>query len=77
MAAAIALWPTMVPSSRHHHTEQYAARQGYVIKTRKYYCVYYLLAILRHDALLTCHACVFAGCVRGQRYEYHTPSGLC
>jgi hypothetical protein len=34
----------------HTAISQHAARQVYVVKTRKYYCFYYLLAILRHDA---------------------------
>jgi len=50
------------PAPPHTTISQHAVRQVYVVKTREYYCVYYLLAILRHDALLTCHACVFFGC---------------
>ncbi len=60
-------WPPPSPYSRHgglplappHETNsQHAAQQVYVVKTRKYTCFYYLLAILRHDALSTHHACV-------------------
>jgi hypothetical protein len=40
----------------HTTISQYAVQQVYVIKTKKYYCFYYLLAILWHDASLTCHA---------------------
>ncbi len=50
------------PAPPHTTISQHAARQIYVVKTREYYCFYYLLAILRHDASLTCHACVFSGC---------------
>ncbi len=53
---------------------QHTAQQVYVIKTRKYYCFYYLLAILRHDALSTHRACVFAGCISGRHWTYHTLS---
>jgi hypothetical protein len=48
----------MVPSSRHRHVQQLAKRaawQVYVVQTRKYYWFYYLLAILRHNALSMHH----------------------
>ncbi len=52
-----------LPSALPHTTiSQHAAWQVYVVKTREYYCFYYLFAILRHDALSTCRACVFSGC---------------
>jgi hypothetical protein len=45
----------MVPSSWHHHIQQLANMlcDKSVVKTRKYYCFYYLLAIFRHDASST------------------------
>jgi hypothetical protein len=46
------------PAPPHTIIGQHAVQQVYVVKTREYYCFYYLLAILRHDALLTCCACV-------------------
>jgi hypothetical protein len=49
-------WLTTLP---HTTNSQDAVQQVYVIKTREYYCFYYLLAILRHDASSTCNACVF------------------
>ncbi len=70
-------WQPPSPYDRHGalllappHTaiSQHDAQQGvYVLKTRKYYCFYYLLAILRHNASLTHHACVFAGCISRRR----------
>jgi hypothetical protein len=44
----------------HTAISQHAAQQVYVVKTRKYYCFYYLLAILRHNA------CVFVGRISGR-----------
>ncbi len=67
----------LLPAPPHTTTSQHAARQVNVVKTRKYYCFYYLLAILRHDALSTCPACVFVGCISQQHWEYHTLSGWC
>ncbi len=46
------------PAPPHTTISQHAVWQFYVIKTRKYYCFYYLLAFLRHNASLTCPACV-------------------
>jgi hypothetical protein len=57
----------LLPASPHTAISQHAARQVYVAKTIKYYCFYYLLAILRHDTLLTHCACVFAGCISSRR----------
>ncbi len=71
-------WRPPLPCSRHGVVplapppttiNQHAAWQVYVVKTREYYCFYYLLAILRRDALPTGRACVFAGCISGQRWE--------
>ncbi len=77
MAAAIVLQPPWCPPPNTAQTaiSQHAVRQVYVIKTRKYYCFYYLLAILRHKALSMRRACVFVGCVSRRRWEYHTLSG--
>jgi len=60
MAAAGALRPPWAPPLVLLHTtiSQHAVQQVYVIKTKEYYCCYYLLALQRHDALLTCHAAV-------------------
>ena len=59
MAAAIAQQPrhgALSLAPPHTTISQHAVRQVYVIKTREYYCVYYLLAILRHNASSTHHA---------------------
>jgi hypothetical protein len=48
------------PAPPHTRISQHAARQVYVVKTREYYCFCHLLAILRHNPSLTCHACVFS-----------------
>jgi hypothetical protein len=62
---------TMVPSSRHHHIQQLAImlRDKCVSLKLENSIVFttYLLAILRHNALLMRHACVFVGCVSGRR----------
>jgi hypothetical protein len=50
------------PAPLHTTISQHAVQQVYAVKTREYYCFYYLLAVLRHDALLMHHACVFSGC---------------
>jgi hypothetical protein len=56
MTATIPLrlpWCPPPPALPHTTISQHAAQQVYVVKSRKYYCFYYLLAILRHDALST------------------------
>ena len=60
----------LLPAPPHTAISQHDEWQVYVVKIRKYYCVYYLLAILRHDALSTHRACVFTGCVSGRRWEH-------
>ncbi len=62
------------PALPHTKISQHAARQVYVVKTREKYCFYYLLAILRHDASLTRHACVFAPYTQRRSWEHHTLS---
>jgi hypothetical protein len=42
----------------HTIISQHAVQQVYVIKTREYYCFYYLVAILMHNASSTCQACI-------------------
>jgi hypothetical protein len=54
----------LLPAPPHTAMSHHAAQQVYVVKTRKYYCFYYLLAILRHDASSTRLACT---CVCGLR----------
>ncbi len=60
MAAAVAPRPPWHPlfSTAAYYNQPTCVRQVYVIKTREYYCFYYLLANLRHDASLACQACV-------------------
>ncbi len=41
------------PASLHTTISQHDAQQFYVIKTRGYYCFYYLLDLQRHDMLMT------------------------
>jgi hypothetical protein len=55
---------TLLPEPPHKATSQHAARQVYVINTRKYSCFYYLLAILRHDASSTHCWCAMPVCLR-------------
>ncbi len=43
----------LLPAPPHTTISQHDAQQVYFIKTRGYYCFYYLLALLRHDASLT------------------------
>ncbi len=53
---------TLPPAPSHIAISQHAVQQVYVDETREYYCFYYLLAILRHDASSMHRACVFSGC---------------
>jgi hypothetical protein len=67
MAAAIAA--AMVPFSQHRHIQQLANMlrnksmllklENIIVFTKN------LLAILRHNTLSTCRACVFADCISG------------
>ena len=52
------------PAPPHTTISQHAAQQVYVVKTRKKYCFYYLIAMLRHDASLTHRQCTFLVCLR-------------
>ncbi len=65
----------LLPAPPHTAISQHVAQQVYVVKTRKYYCFNYLLAILRHNTLLTCRACVFEDCLSGRCWDYHSLSG--
>ncbi len=48
----------LLPAPPHTAISHYAVQQVYVVKTKEYYCFYYLIAILRHDTSLTCQASV-------------------
>ncbi len=69
----------MVPSPRHRHIQQLAnmLRDKSMLLKLENIIVFtmYILAILRHDALSTCCALVFAGCAA--RRVYHTLSRQC
>ncbi len=54
----------LLPAPPRTAISQHAAQQVYVIKTRKKYCFYYLIAMLRHDASLTHRQCTFLVCLR-------------
>ncbi len=54
----------LLPAPPHTAISQHAAQQVYVVKIRNYYRFYYLLAILRHDALLTHRRCTVPVCLR-------------
>ncbi len=54
----------LLPAPPHTAISQHAARQVYVVKTREYYCFYYLLAILRHEASSTHRQCTVPVCLR-------------
>ncbi len=67
------LWWLPLPYGRHgalllalpHTTiSQHATQQVYVVKTREYYCFYYFLAILRHNALSTHRWCTVPECLQ-------------
>ncbi len=70
---------TMVPSPRHCRIQQLAnmlRNKSSLLKLENTIAsIFITLAILRHDALLMHRACVFASCVNGQHWEYHTLSG--
>ncbi len=66
----------LLPAPPHTANSQHAAQQVYFSKTIKYYNFYYLLAILRHNALSMRHACVFASCVSKRRWEHQTLSAV-
>ncbi len=70
----------MVPSPLHCHIQQLAnmlRNKSMSLKLENIIVfTMYLSAILRHDASST-HACVIAGCISGQSWEYHNLSGWC
>jgi hypothetical protein len=61
----------MVPSPWHCRIQQLAnmLRNKSMLLKSKNILVFtmYLIAILRHDASLMPHACMFAGCISGRR----------
>ncbi len=70
MAAPYGRHGALIPAPPHTAISQHAVQQVYVVKTRIYYCFYYVLAILRHDASSThlwraVHVCLQVGSAGG------------
>jgi hypothetical protein len=61
----------MVPSSRHRRVKQLANmlhNKSMLLKLENIIIfTIVFISYLRHDASLTCRACVFAGCISGRR----------